>query len=312
MEREANYVAVGTFMLVVMAMATVFVLWYSNARERREYQPYEVYFTGSVSGLNEGSTVRYLGVNVGRVAKIRLDTRDPKRVQVLVDLEASTPIKPTTLARLTMQGVTGLLFIDLSQATPDMHGANPEVPSERYPVIRSVASDLDLFLSGLPELVAQATYVTNRVNRLLSDENLAALNASLASMRTAAADLPTLSKDAVKLGSELRELIAQAHQTAAKLDTTMDRTGPQIEATAQGLRVVADHLASTATRVDGMLARHEPDLDRFATQGLGDLQSLVRESRDAATEVRALARSLRENPARVLYEQPAPGVAIPP
>ena len=312
MEREANYVAVGTFMLVVMAMATVFVLLYSNARERREYQHYEVYFTGSVSGLNEGSTVRYLGVNVGRVAKIRLDARDPKRVQVLVDLEASTPIKPTTLARLTMQGVTGLLFIDLSQATADMRGANPEVPSEHYPVIRSVASDLDLFLSGLPELVAQATYVTNRVNRLLSDENLAALNDSLASVRTAAAGLPTLSKDAIKLSSELRELIDQAHQTAAKLDTTMERSGPQIEATAQGLRVVADHLAATATRVDGLLARHEPDLDRFASQGLGDLQSLVRESRDAASEVRSLARSLRENPARVLYEQPAPGVAIPP
>ena len=67
---------------------------------------------------------------------------------MLVDLEASTPIKPTTLARLTIQGVTGLLFIDLSQATADMRGVNPEVPSERYPVIRSVASDLDLFLSG--------------------------------------------------------------------------------------------------------------------------------------------------------------------
>ncbi len=312
MEREANYVAVGTFMLVVLAMAAVFVLWYSNARERREYQPYEVYFTGSVSGLNEGSTVRYLGVNVGRVARIRLDSRDPTRVQVLVELDASTPIKQTTLARLTMQGVTGLLFIDLSQATDDSRGAMPAVPSERYPVIRSVASDLDLFLSGLPELVAQATYVTNRINRVLSDENIAAIGDSLASVRTATASLPALSRDAGKISADLRALIDEAHQSATKLDTMLDRTGPEVVATADGLRKVADHLASTAERVDSLMARHEPDLDRFATQGLGDLQSLVRESRDAATEVRALARSLRENPARVLYEQPAPGVSIPP
>ena len=312
MEREANYVAVGTFMLVVLAMATVFVLWYSNARERRQYQPYEVYFSGSVSGLNEGSTVRYLGVNVGRVAHIRLDARDPKRVQVIVDLDASTPVKPTTLARLTTQGLTGLLFIDLSQGPPDARGATPEVPSEHYPVIRSVASDLDLFLSGLPELVAQANSVTNRINRVLSDDNIAALTSSLESVKATAASLPALSRDAGKITSDLRLLIAQAQSSAAKLDTMMGKAGPDVAATAEGLRVVADHLAATATRIDGLMARHEPDLDRFATQGLGDLQSLVRESREAAAEVRTLARSLRENPARVLYEPQAPGVPIPP
>ncbi len=312
MEREANYVAVGAFMLVVIAMATVFVLWYSNTRERREYQPYEVYFTGSVSGLNEGSTVRYLGVNVGRVARIRLDGRDPKRVQVIVDLDKSTPVKPTTLARLTMQGVTGLLFIDLSQAQPDARGVNPEVESDRYPVIRSVASDLDLFLSGLPDLVVQATYVTDRINRVLSDQNLAAIGDSLASVKAAAQSLPGLTRDTAQLAADLRALTAQAQQAAGRVDGLLERTGPDVAQTTERLRVAADHLASTAERVDGLLARHEGDLDRFATQGLGDLATLARESRDAASEVRGLARSLRENPSRVIYQQPAPGVAIPP
>lgn len=312
MEREANYVAVGTFMLVVMAMATVFVLWYSNARERREYQHYEIYFTGSVSGLNEGSTVRYLGVDVGRVSRIRLDSRDPKRVQVIADLDASTPVKPTTLARLTMQGLTGLLFIDLSQGTADARGAEMVVPSERYPVIRTVASDLDLFLSGLPDLVAQATHVTNRINRVLSDQNIDAISDSLAAVHEAARTLPGLARDVGHMTEDLRVLVAQARETATKLDATIDKAGPDVAATAQGLKVVADRLAATATRIDALMARHEPDLDRFATQGLGDLQSLVREGRDAATEVRALARSLRQNPARVLYEPPPAGVAIPP
>lgn len=312
MEREANHVAVGAFMLVVIAMATVFVLWYSNARERREYQPYEVYFTGSVSGLNEGSTVRYLGVNVGRVSRIRLDGRDPKRVQVIVELDKSTPVKPTTLARLTMQGVTGLLFIDLSQAQPDARGINPEVDSDRYPVIRSVASDLDLFLSGLPDLVVQATYVTDRVNRLLSDDNLAAVSASLASVKHAAESLPALTRETASLAADLRSLTAEARQTAGRVDAMVARAGPEVGATAEKLKVASDHLAATAERVDSLLVRHETDLDRFATQGLGDLAALARESRDAATEVKVLARALRENPARVIYQQPAPGVPVPP
>ncbi len=66
MEKDANYVAVGAFIIVVVAMAVGFVLWYSGARDGRDYGLYEIYFTGSVSGLDRGSPVRYLGVDVGR------------------------------------------------------------------------------------------------------------------------------------------------------------------------------------------------------------------------------------------------------
>ena len=51
MEREANYTAVGAFVLLVAVMAGMFVYWYSEGRDRRSYVPYEIYFTGSVTGL---------------------------------------------------------------------------------------------------------------------------------------------------------------------------------------------------------------------------------------------------------------------
>ena len=50
MEREANYVAVGAFIVLVVAMAVGFVFWYSEARDSRDYNLYEIYFAGSVSG----------------------------------------------------------------------------------------------------------------------------------------------------------------------------------------------------------------------------------------------------------------------
>ena len=99
MEREANFVAVGAFMLLVAIMAALFVYWYSDSRESRHYTRYEVYFDGSVSGLSEGGQVRYLGVDIGRVARIRVDRRAADRVQVLVDIdtaEAGRPLAPAT------------------------------------------------------------------------------------------------------------------------------------------------------------------------------------------------------------------------
>src|SRR5215831_8333585 len=60
MEREANYVAVGAFMLVLIALAVAFVLWYSKAGDSHNYTMYEINFEGSVSGLSQGGQVRYL------------------------------------------------------------------------------------------------------------------------------------------------------------------------------------------------------------------------------------------------------------
>jgi len=310
MEREANYVAVGTFVVVVLAMATVFVLWYTRAQDRREYQRYEVYFTGSVSGLNEGSTVRYLGVNVGRVANIALDPRAADRVQVIVDLDERTPVDRNTLARLTPQGVTGLLFIDLSQAAPEMRGVSPDVPSQRYPVIRSVPSNLDLFLNGLPEIVAQANTLIQRLGTLLSEENVAALGATLANVRAASDTLPATSRDVAKLVVELQAATVEARRVAASANRVLETAGPEVTTTARQLRATADALAATTARIDALLARNEGDIDRFAGQGLAELQQLIAESRDTVVEVRQLARSLRAEPSQLLYERRPAGVEI--
>jgi phospholipid/cholesterol/gamma-HCH transport system substrate-binding protein len=311
MDRDANYVAVGAFVIVVLAMATVFVLWYTNTQERREYQRYEVYFSGSVSGLTEGSTVRYLGVNIGRVARIRLDPRAADRVEALIDVDKATPVTTGTRARLTMQGVTGLLFIDLSRAPTGDVPVGPAIPSQEYPVIRSVPSDFDLFLSGLPELVADATRVTRRLNAVLGEDNLTAIRESLRNLHAATQPLPVVTRDALELVRELRGAIGEANSVASNANRLITAAGPALGSAAAKLQETAERLATLSARVDALVARHEADFDHFAGPGLAELEGLVRESRDTAAEVRELARKLREDPTRLLYEPPASGVEIP-
>lgn len=311
MEREANYVTVGAFVVLILTMATVFVLWYTKAQDRREYERYEVYFTGSVSGLNEGSTVRYLGVNVGRVARIALDPRAADRVLTLIDLANDTPINANTVARLTPQGVTGLLFIDLQQLPPSSKGVSPPVPSQRYPVIRSLPSNLDVFLNGLPDVLSEANHALQNINLLLSQDNIHAANDMLANIRAASAQLPALSRDSAKLVRELEATSIEARRVAESANSLLATVGPEIGTAAKRLRVLADNLTTTTTRIDQLLDRNGGDLERFSGQGLAEIQSLVRDSRTAVTEVRDLARSLRERPSQLLYEAPPSGVEIP-
>jgi phospholipid/cholesterol/gamma-HCH transport system substrate-binding protein len=313
MEREANYVAVGAFVLLVATMATLFVYWYSDGRDRQNYTRYEVYFDGSVSGLSAGGPVRYLGVDVGRVVRISVDQRAADRVQVIVDIDASAPISDRTLAELSLQGVTGLLYIDLQQQQP---GAQSErlmepVPGERYPVIRSIHSNFDLFLSSLPEVASRVGELATRANRLLSDDNIAAYNRAVANLDRAGATLPQTLHEAEQLVAELRAVTADSHAVVAQVRAATNTAAPDLAATMTQMRATADHLAKASEQLDGLLADNRGALRGFTQQGIPQIEALVHDAREAAREFQGLSKSLRENPSRLLYQPANAGVEIP-
>lgn len=310
MEREANYAAVGAFVLIVSLLGALFVYWYSDTREHRSYNRYEVYFTGSVSGLDRGAAVRYLGVGVGRVVDMRLDRRDPNRVQVIVDIDATTPITDSTVAELQLQGaVTGLLYIDLRE---DRSGTlPPAVPSMTYPVIRSAPSRFDVLLANLPKLVGAADELIDRANRFLSDENLAAVNRAVASVDKATSSLPQTLRDARDLIAELRGASTDLNAALHEARLTLDSAGPDVRAAAEKLRVIADNLGGASSQLNQAIAENRQDVRSFVRDGLPDIERFVREGRAAAADIRALADSLRENPGQLLYQQQERGVEIP-
>lgn len=314
MEREANYIAVGSFVLLVIAMGVLFVYWYSDSRDHRSYMRYEIYFDGSVSGLSEGGPVRYLGVDVGRVQRIRIDQRVANRVQVVADIDATTPISARTLAQLSLQGVTGLLYIDLQQQRDDDTGRRvlAAVPSERYPVIRSAHSDFDLFLSGLPELTGRLNDLVDRASRLVSDKNISAIERVVGNLDQAAAGLPHSARNIDMLVADLRSTVMDAHQVVSQVHTATQDASVDFTTMVQQLRTTSDNLERASARLDAFVAENGDQLSGFVREGLPQIEDLLRDSRAAAEEIRDLSRSLRDNPSRLIYQPPAGGVAIPP
>jgi phospholipid/cholesterol/gamma-HCH transport system substrate-binding protein len=313
MEREANYVAVGAFMLLVAIMAALFVYWYSDSREARHYTRYEVYFDGSVSGLSEGGQVRYLGVDIGRVVRIRVDRRAADRVQVLVDIDSSAPISARTLAELSLQGVTGLLYIDLQQQRVGaaQRQLMEPVEGERYPVIRSIRSNFDVFVSSLPEVAGRLGELSTRANRLLSDDNIAAISRLAASLDRAGSTLPQMARDAGALIADLRGATSEARTVIDKVRVASETAAPDLAAALARLRTTADHLATASNQLDGLIADNRQAIGGFMHQGLPEIEALARDGRAAAREFQELSRSLRQNPSQLLYEPLAGGVEVP-
>jgi len=310
MEREANYTAVGAFVLLVATMAGLFVYWYAGSADARDYVRYEMYFQGSVSGLNRGSTVRYLGVDVGRVVAIRIDKRASNRVQVISDIDSHTPISKETLASLSMQGVTGLLYIDLL-ASDRNKGRMPSVPSEIYPVIDTVQSNFDRLLSSLPDLVGRATDVVDRASRVLSDENLKAFAKTMQNVELTSSSLPGAMRDAAVVAAELKETMADVRAAALGARQLIDTSGPNLTAASERMRSISENLAKTTANLDKLMTDHREDLGLFLRDSLPEMERLLRDSRNAAQEFRELSRSLKADPSQLLYEPSYRGVEIP-
>jgi phospholipid/cholesterol/gamma-HCH transport system substrate-binding protein len=310
MEREANYAAVGAFVLLVTLAGALFVYWYSDTHEHRNYDRYEIYFTGSVSGLEKGAAVRYLGVPVGRVDDLRIDPRDSSRAEVVVSIDASTPISQHTVAQLQLQGVTGLLYIDLSE---DRSGKvlPPPVAQLRYPVIRSAPSQFDVLFAGLPELVAAAGNLVNRADRLLSDENIAAVTDAVGNIDKASAGLPRTLKELNSLVAELHQASSELAAAASAAHGTLVAVDPDVRSAAGRLRTITDNLADASSQLDKAITENRQDIRAFTRQGLPEIERFVREGRAAAHDIRELSNSLRENPAQLLYQPPVRGVEIP-
>jgi phospholipid/cholesterol/gamma-HCH transport system substrate-binding protein len=309
-DRDTNYVVVGAFVLLVIGMALSFVYWYTDQKDKRTYQRYEIYYDGTVSGLTAGSPVRYLGVDVGKVARILLDPSARQRVEVIADIEESAPIDSRTLALLSLQGVTGLLFIDLEE-DPKSTASGPLPQGHRYPVIRSAPSELDVLLTSLPALANHAIDLVDHMDQVFSEENVKNIKATLASVRQASERSPVLLREVEELVTDMRHTSDDVDSAAADFRRVTNEAGPDLKATLANVRHITESLSSTADHLNDFVSQNEPALSRFTSQSLPELERLLHESRATVRELRDLSRSLRQNPAELLYESNYHGVEVP-
>jgi phospholipid/cholesterol/gamma-HCH transport system substrate-binding protein len=309
-ERDARYATVALFALACVIAAFAFIWWYSGRSDRHDYNTYEIYFHGTVSGLAKGSPVRYLGVDVGRVTSLNVDRRDPSSVEIVADIDTTAPISGATRAKLGLLGLTGLLYIDLQQ-DPAISPRRPLEQGERHPIIASGKGSIEASMEKLPELLNQASKIMTRIELVLSDENVNSVSHTLANLEHASQTLPQTLEDAQRLAADLRRISDSTLQLTTRLNDTLARTQPDLQATLANARVASEKLARAADGLDRTFNANGGGLGRSASSSVAELQQLVVDARQASNEVRELARQLREQPSSLLREAPASGVEMP-
>lgn len=170
MNNKVNYAAVGLLVLFGFVLMMGFTYWLLKPSAEEETRKYIIHFDESVLGLNLDAPVKYRGISVGKVSRLRINPNNSEQVEVLITILKTTPIKSTTVAKLTSQGITGLSYINLSLGD---NGA-PELQikkGEQYPVIRTEPSFFIAFEKSLDNVSSRLTTTLAKTEDLLNEKN---------------------------------------------------------------------------------------------------------------------------------------------
>lgn len=182
MNNRVNYTFVGAVVLSIIIAMIAAIFWLMKPSDQSQNKKYYIYFNESVSGLNINSPVKYRGVSVGKVEDIRISSKNTQEIEVLVSILATTPIKESTVATLNAQGITGLVFIDLSLG--DTTSADlVKKDGERYAVIRSKPSLFQRFESSVGSVTEKLSGTLEGTSALLNEENQKNFSMTLAESR---------------------------------------------------------------------------------------------------------------------------------
>lgn len=301
MEPRAHHVLIGLFTLFFMASALLFALWLAKASTDREYAWYEVIFDRGVSGLSEGSPVKYSGIEVGDVYELRLDPEDPRNVRALIRVYSDVPIKEDTRAGLALTNITGSMSIELQGGNPESRTLEGDRTSP--PSIHAEPSAFSTLMATSEKLFAKLDLVMTNANALVSPENARHLTRSLE-------NIETISTGLLEQREALRNLVTSFDQLSGQTEATMetfrrfgstanallDNEGRQLFTTAQS---AMDSLEASTARLDELTAKNEGALDQ-GMQGAAELAPAMRELRNTLRGLNSVIYRFEDDPSGLL------------
>jgi phospholipid/cholesterol/gamma-HCH transport system substrate-binding protein len=166
METRANNALIGLFTIAVVAAALGFVVWFARLAEGSKVDHYRIVFTGSITGLSEGSSVLFNGIRVGQVDSLDILPEDPSRVVGRVTVKQGTPVKVDTRARIEFQGLTGGAYIQLYGGSANAPTLEPPA-DQQMATIYAERSELQNLVDGARDTVTQAAATLTRIDEFI-------------------------------------------------------------------------------------------------------------------------------------------------
>ncbi|UYN93692.1 MAG: MCE family protein [Enhydrobacter sp.] len=335
MERKSPYVLIGAAVLVFVAAVIGFVVWKLRAGDQTSYAYYVIYFSGDVQGLTPDSPVFYRGLRVGRVASIELASRRDiqrstgrerlsEKILVTVAVDSAIDIRERSYAVFEKPFIAGASYIQIvGRLDVDQVKPKKKLGETPYPEIREGASFLQATSSSAQEVLSKTSVTVDRLNELLSPDNLAAVSDALKNLSTVTGSLAKQDAAIQATLTELPKAIGDFRATFDRMNGLVDNLnlialelGPQDAETRKALagkqpseltktfteaRAAIASIDSAAGQLNRLLADSQGPVRQFSETGLTEFSLAIRELRQLTANLNVIATKLERDPAGFVF-----------
>src|SRR5579863_2022878 len=278
-------------------------------------------------GVQAGAPVRYGGMLVGKVQRVRVDPGNSTRIEIDITVKRDAPLKTDSVAKISTLGPLTDNYIEITTGSERAALAAPgsallsaeafglpqlgDAAQAMMPDVQSALQKLNQNLDGLQVTLARANDLLNDQNRAhvagslnnldhmvaevrpKANESLDNINGMLGETRPkVAATLNNVQELTTRLGPLLDSLnatTARANDTLGHVDATLLENRPDIRAAVTGLR-------DTLAKSTGLLNELNQTLD----QNSGNIDELLENIRMATENLRGLTETLMHSPASLI------------
>ncbi|MBL0948616.1 MlaD family protein [Brevundimonas sp.] len=312
MERDAHYAAVGIATVALAVALIIFSIWLARLSFNEEYDLYDIVFYGPVRGLSEGGEVHFNGIRVGLVTDLRLDQEKGDQVVARIRIDATTPVRVTSRAQLEPQGITGLNYIQITAGTEGSALLKTQYPNNVVPVIQSQPSPIAELLSGSGTVLAQTVDALNRINRVLSDENIRSFSVSVRNIESLSTELEARKG----MFGELEQALVRANAAMAEYQALGESARRLVETDGQravnNLNNAAEQAVQAAESANRLIGNLEGPVNDFAASGLPQLEEAIRGLDDATRSLESLVDEVRSSPRDFISRPPSKELEVQP
>ncbi|NWG03073.1 MAG: MCE family protein [Syntrophaceae bacterium] len=315
MARKTSKFMIGLFVILGALIGVSAMVWVGASKYFQKGTTYVTYFDESVQGLQMDSSVKYLGVEVGRVAKIRV-APDDRLIEVVMKIDMKGDLERDTVAELKAVGLTGLVFVELDRKGPGEPDLSPKLSfTSDFPVIPSRPSEIKKLLTAVDEIIEKIKQIdtkgisdqikstTREIETFVSGIKLDKIIARAESTLGHLDQIATRVDDALAAG-KLEEVLVEVKKTLVDAQKLIAEINQEVHSMnlPQTMENTASHLDKTISKisqsVDGVTKR------AYAIEN--DLKATSENLKRSSENLDRLIERIHDSPSDLLFGQPPP------
>lgn len=291
MARQSTNLIIGIFVILGVVLGVAAIIWVGATSYFQKGETYVSYFDESVQGLQVDSSVKFRGVEVGRVEAIRV-APDNRLIGVVMKINMRDNLQKDAVAQLKAAGITGIMFVELDLKKPGEPDFSPKIdfPSE-YPIIPSRPSEIQRLVAGINEIVKKF----NEVDTQGISQQLIATTKAMEDFLKGKQMTSIMARVDAAAGN-LERLTARADKALA--NASLDKTLAEAREAMKRARIML------ATINDQVLAMQLPATMNETRDLARSLQSTGNNLRQSSETLEMLLQRIYDRPSDLLFGKP--------